>query len=102
MYTFHSHYYTPDRISLVGTGCNHQTLVQLADKFRFSPLDCVYTPGFGNLKLIDSEPEPSKYKGGLFSYLFFLIKNCKIGELRHDTQSDLVHIALSTEGVRYY
>jgi predicted Zn-dependent peptidase len=84
MYTFHSHYYTPDRISLVGTGCNHQTLVQLADKFRFSPLDCVYTPGFGNLKLIDSEPEPSKYKGG---------------ELRHDTQSSLVHIALAYEGV---
>lgn len=64
MYTFHSHYYTPDRIALVGSGCNHQTLVQLADKFRFSPLDCVYTPGFGNLKLIDSEPEQSKYKGG--------------------------------------
>ncbi|CAF1086786.1 unnamed protein product [Adineta steineri] len=84
MYTFHSHYYTPSRISLVGTGCNHATLVQLADKFRFSPLDCVYTPGFGNLKLIDSEPEPSKYKGG---------------ELRHDTQSSLVHIALACEGV---
>ncbi|CAF3054094.1 unnamed protein product [Rotaria socialis] len=84
MYAFHSHYYTPERISLVGTGCNHQTLVQLADKFRFSPLDCVYTPGFGNLKLIDSEPEPSKYKGG---------------ELRHDTQSSLVHIALACEGV---
>ncbi|CAF1113923.1 unnamed protein product [Adineta ricciae] len=84
MYTFHSHYYTPERISLVGTGCNHQTLVQLADKFRFSPLDCVYTPGFGNLKLIDSEPEPSKYKGG---------------ELRRDTQSSLVHVALACEGV---
>ncbi|CAF1328028.1 unnamed protein product [Rotaria sordida] len=84
MYSFHSHYYTPDRISLVGTGCNHQTLVQIADKFRFSPLDCVYTPGFGNLKLIDSEPEPSKYKGG---------------ELRRDTQSSLVHIALACEGV---
>jgi len=84
MYTYHSHYYTPDRIALVGTGCNHQTLVQLADKFRFSPLDCVYTPGFGNLKLIDSELEPSKYKGG---------------ELRRDTQSNLVHIALATEGV---
>ncbi|CAF2681095.1 unnamed protein product [Rotaria sp. Silwood2] len=83
MYSFHSHYYTPDRLSLVGTGCNHQTLVQLADKFRFSPLDCVYTPGFGNIKLIDSEPEPSKYKGG---------------ELRHDTQSSLVHIALACEG----
>jgi len=84
MYTFHSHYYTPDRISLVATGCNHATLVQLADRFRFSPLDCVYTPGFGNLKLIDSEPEPSKYKGG---------------ELRRDTQSSLVHIALACEGV---
>lgn len=68
MYTFHSHYYTPDRLALVGSGCNHQTLVQLADKFRFSPLDCVYTPGFGNLKLIDSEPEQSKYKGGLLDY----------------------------------
>jgi hypothetical protein len=68
MYTFHSHYYTPDRISLVATGCNHSTLVQLANKFRFSPLDCVYTPGFGNLKLIDSEPEQSKYKGGLLQF----------------------------------
>lgn len=85
MYTYHSHYYTPDRLALVGSGCNHQTLVQIADKFRFSPLDCVYTPGFGNLKLIDSEPEQSKYKGG---------------EIRRDTQSSLVHIALATEGVR--
>ncbi|CAF3714833.1 unnamed protein product [Adineta steineri] len=84
MYTFHSHYYTPERISLVGTGCNHATLVQLADKFRFSPLDCVYTPGFGNLKLIESEPEPSKYKGG---------------EIRRDTQSNTVHIALAFEGL---
>lgn len=86
MYTFHSRYYTPERISLVATGCNHATLLQLADKFRFSPLDCVYTPGFGNLKLIDSDPEASKYKGG---------------ELRQDTQSSLVHIALACEGVRY-
>jgi len=84
MYTYHSHYYTPDRISLVGSGCNHATLVQLADKFNFSPLDCVYTPGFGNLQLIDSEPEPSKYKGG---------------EIRRDSQSSLVHIALAFEGV---
>jgi hypothetical protein len=66
MYTFHSHYYTPQRISLVGSGCNHATLVQLAKKLTFSPLDCVYTPGFGNLKLIESEQEElSKYKGGL-------------------------------------
>ena len=68
MYTFHSHYYTPSRISLVATGCNHASLVQLAEKFQFSPLDCVYTPGFGNLKLIDSEPEPSKYKGGILGF----------------------------------
>jgi len=75
MYTYHSHYYTPDRISLVGSGCNHLTLVQLADKFRFSPLDCVYTPGFGNLKLIDSQPETSKYKGGLINSTFFFFYN---------------------------
>jgi hypothetical protein len=46
--------------------------------------------------------EPSKYKGGLF--LHHLIGRLKkflwIGELRHDTQSSLVHIALATEGVR--
>jgi hypothetical protein len=75
MYTYHSHYYTPDRISLVGSGCNHATLVQLADKFRFSPLDCVYTPGFGNLKLIEEEPEPSKYKGGWINLLCFSLYN---------------------------
>jgi hypothetical protein len=40
----------------------------------------------------------------LFLYLiggFFLLnKILWIGELRHDTQSSLVHIALATEGVR--
>ena len=34
-------------------------------------------------------------------FLIFIIKNYDIGELRRDTQSSLVHIALATEGVRY-
>ena len=74
MYTYHSHYYTPERISLVGSDCNHQTLLQLANKIHFSPLDCVYIPDFGNPKLIDSEPEPSKYKGGCIRQFSFFSK----------------------------
>jgi len=86
MYTYHTKYYTPENVSLVGIGCNHQTLVQLADKFKFSPDDTLHTPGFGNLKPIDEAPEASKYKGG---------------EIRHNKQTNLVHIALACEGVSW-
>ncbi|CAF0926785.1 unnamed protein product [Didymodactylos carnosus] len=86
MYAFHSKYFTPDRLSLVGVGLNHNVLVQLADKFKFTQEEIMRTPGFGNVTPIENEPEPVKYKGG---------------EIRTNQHSGLVHIALAFEGVSW-
>lgn len=66
---FREENFSADRLSLVGVGVNHESLVHLAKKFH--------------LKDTTSKPEASKYLGD---------------EVRVDNDNELVHVAFGCEG----
>jgi predicted Zn-dependent peptidase len=65
--------FSNDRLTLVGVGIQHEELIRYTDLFRLNAASS------GNAR------PPSKYIGG---------------ELRHDSDSELVHVALAHEGSR--
>jgi len=71
LHNFRARTFTSNRLTLVGLGVQHEDLVRYADLFRL--------PG----PAADFSREPSKYLGS---------------ELREENLSDLVHVALASEG----